>query len=155
MNPPTPKRGEIREATVDDLPELRDLAYRSKAHWGYDQEFMDAVAPSLAPTSEELPEGVFVLVRDERIEGFCAFKTKSGSVFLESLFVAPERIRHGIGEHLWDHAVDFARRAGHPSFLIESDPNAEGFYLRMGARSAGEIVSPASGRTLPLLRYEA
>ncbi len=155
MNAPASKPEGIRAATVADLPELRDLAYRSKAHWGYDKAFMDAVASSLAPTVEELAEGVFVLVCDERIAGFYAFKTKAGAVFLESLFVAPEWIRHGIGEQLWRHAVDFTRDAGHANLLIESDPNAEGFYLRMGARRVGEIVSQASGRTLPLLRYDA
>ncbi|OAI43033.1 hypothetical protein AYO41_00510 [Verrucomicrobia bacterium SCGC AG-212-E04] len=144
----------IRTATVDDLPELREVAYRSKAHWGYDAAFMKAVAPSLAPTAEELAEGVHVLVRDGHIAGFSAFVTKSTAVFLDSLFVAPEWIRHGFGEKLWRHAVDFARGAGHKSFLIESDPNAEGFYLRMGARRVGDIVSPASGRTLPLLQYD-
>ena len=145
----------IRTATVADLPELRDLAYRSKAHWGYDKAFMDAVASSLAPKVEELAEGVFVLVCDERIAGFYAFKTKAGAVFLESLFVAPEWIRHGIGEQLWRHAVDFARGTRRVHFMIESDPNAEGFYLRMGAQRVAEIASPASGRTLPLLRYDA
>ncbi len=153
MKPP-PERGTIRAATLADLPELRDVAYRSKAHWGYDRAFMEAVTPSLSPTADELSQGVFVLVRDERIVGFYAFLTKSGLVFLESLFVAPEWIRHGCGEQLWLHSMEFARGAGHADFLIESDPNAEGFYLRMGAKRIGEIVSPASGRTLPLLRRE-
>lgn len=154
MKAPTPKRATIRAATLADLPELRDIAFRSKAHWGYDRAFMEAVAPSLAPTADELRQGVFVLVRDERIAGFYAFLSKAGSVFLESLFVAPEWIRQGCGEQLWRHAIEFARGAGHADFLIESDPNAEGFYLRMGAKRIGEIVSPASGKTLPLLRCE-
>jgi hypothetical protein len=37
------------------------------------------------------------------------------------------------------------------TLLIESDPNAEGFYLAMGATRIDERRS-ASGRTLPLLR---
>lgn len=144
----------IRAATLADLPELRDVAYRSKAHWGYDRVFMEAVGPSLAPTAHDIPQGVFVLVREEHIAGFYAFLSKSGVTFLESLFVAPEWIRQGCGEQLWRHAINFARGAGVPYFLIESDPNAEGFYLRMGVKRIGEIVSPVSGRSLPLLRFE-
>jgi hypothetical protein len=39
---------------------------------------------------------------------------------------------------------------------IESDPNAEGFYLRMGARRIGENVYEIEGRKrkLPLLTVE-
>jgi len=39
---------------------------------------------------------------------------------------------------------------------IEADPNAEGFYRRMGARRVGEIVYALDGRerVLPLLTVE-
>jgi hypothetical protein len=39
---------------------------------------------------------------------------------------------------------------------IEADPNAEGFYLRMGARRVGESVYEIEGRKrkLPLLSVE-
>jgi hypothetical protein len=39
---------------------------------------------------------------------------------------------------------------------VEADPNAEGFYRRMGARRVGEINYPIDGqkRTLPLLVVE-
>ena len=39
---------------------------------------------------------------------------------------------------------------------IEADPNAEGFYRRMGARRVGEIVYELDGRerVLPLLAVE-
>jgi hypothetical protein len=45
---------------------------------------------------------------------------------------------------------------GHGS--IEADPNAEPFYLRMGARRVGEITRAWGGevrRTLPYLRVVA
>jgi hypothetical protein len=38
--------------------------------------------------------------------------------------------------------------------LIQSDPFAEGFYLRLGADRIGEVPSQAlPGRVLPLLVY--
>jgi hypothetical protein len=39
---------------------------------------------------------------------------------------------------------------------IEADPNAEGFYLRMGARRVGENVYDIESqrRALPLLKVE-
>jgi len=40
--------------------------------------------------------------------------------------------------------------------LVESDPNAEGFYTRFGAERTGVMESSAEqGRMLPLLRFAA
>jgi len=43
--------------------------------------------------------------------------------------------------------------AGHGTggLLVESDPNAEGFYLHHGARRLGERRSVTTKRLLPLL----
>lgn len=50
--------------------------------------------------------------------------------------------------------MEVARALGLSSLLIDADPNAEGFYLRMGAERVGEVPSGSiSGRMLPLLRY--
>jgi hypothetical protein len=52
------------------------------------------------------------------------------------------------------HAVETARATGDAAFFIESDPNAEGFYIAMGALRAGERVAASSGRVLPVVRYD-
>ena len=41
--------------------------------------------------------------------------------------------------------------AGTGGLLVESDPNAEGFYLHHGARRLGERRSATTKRLLPLL----
>jgi GNAT superfamily N-acetyltransferase len=64
---------------------------------------------------------------------------------LEDLWVDPVAIGSGVGRRLFDHAVVTAAGLGLTSLLIESDPNAEGFYLAMGAERIGERDS-ASGR---------
>jgi hypothetical protein len=53
----------------------------------------------------------------------------------------------------WGYDEEFmARDSGFEALLIEADPQAESFYLRMGAVRIGDTVSSATGRTLPLLR---
>jgi len=69
------------------------------------------------------------------------------------MWVTPTAIGSGLGRMLWSHAVETARANGYTAFSIESDPNAEGFYLRHGAKRVGEIVSAATGRVLPLMSY--
>jgi hypothetical protein len=57
---------------------------------------------------------------------------------------------------LFEHAMREAARRGASAVAIEADPNAEGFYLRMGARRIGENVYEIEGRKrkLPLLTVE-
>jgi GNAT superfamily N-acetyltransferase len=62
----------------------------------------------------------------------------------------------GVGRALFEHALEQARRLGHRTLRIEADPNAEGFYTRMGARHVGVTVTNIEGqrRELPLLLYD-
>lgn len=144
----------FRRATLEDGPALAALAFRSKAHWGYSPEFMEVVREALDPSDylEDWP--VYVCSVDDRRVGFYGFREIDGEIFLHDMFIAPEWIGKGIGRQLWEHCLYTAREQGWPKFLIESEPYAEPFYLHMGAVRMGEIVSPSTGRRLPLLRVE-
>jgi hypothetical protein len=50
----------IRASTIDELSNLSDLCFRSKAVWGYDEEFMDAFRGELSfePRDLELTPAV-------------------------------------------------------------------------------------------------
>ena len=73
-----------------------------------------------------------------------------------AISLLPEYIGTGVGRVLFDHAVRRAAASGAEVLGLESDPNAEGFYRRMGARRVGEISYPKDGqrRTLPLLAVD-
>ncbi|UJA81554.1 GNAT family N-acetyltransferase, partial [Bacillus cereus] len=48
-----------------------------------------------------------------------------------------------------------ANELGLKSFMIDSDPNAKGYYLKMGAKLIGETPSTVfKDRLLPLLKYD-
>jgi GNAT superfamily N-acetyltransferase len=97
---------------------------------------------------------VYVLEQASRPIGFYGFQQEGGQTFLHDLFIAPEFVGRGYGRLLWTHLLGTARTAGMDAFLIESDPHAEGFYLRMGARRVGQRVASETGRLLPLLQFE-
>jgi GNAT superfamily N-acetyltransferase len=144
----------FRRAVARDAALLAGLSYRSKAHWGYDVDFMDRVRADLTPSPEYLEScPVYVAETVDGVVGFYGFRELDGLTFLYDMFVEPEYIGRGVGASLWRHAVETARGAGYPEFFIESDPFALPFYLRMGALPKGERVSPTSGRALPLLVY--
>ena len=75
---------------------------------------------------------------------------------LEHLWVLPKAMRRGVGRALFVHAVERVRASGFETLEIESDPNAAGFYERMGARRVATTITELEGRLreLPVLVYE-
>jgi GNAT superfamily N-acetyltransferase len=148
-------RVRIRPARAEEAETLTDLALRSKAFWGYDAAFLArcrAVMTIKACGIEAQPHYVADLAG--RIAGFYGFEPEAAGVGLDYLFVAPDRVGRGIGRALWQHAVATARALGYPALIVVSDPNAEGFYLKMGCHRIGTRPSELEpGRQLPLLRF--
>jgi GNAT superfamily N-acetyltransferase len=146
----------IRRAEERDRAELARVAFRSKAYWGYDDAFMESARAVLTPSESYVAsERVYLAENaDGTILGFYGFLYEEEQLWLYDLFVTPESIGTGVGRALWNHAIAFARTTGEPSFFIESDPNAEQFYLKMGAHRDGERIAAETGRTLPVLRYD-
>ena len=147
-------RESIRAARAGEAAALSDLAFRSKAHWGYSEEFMEACRDELSLSEHDLREhATHVLVADEVVLGFYALERISDeAVELLHLFVDPSRIRRGFGRALMAHARATARAAGYRTLVIQSDPHATRFYESLGARSVGSRASASiPGRMLPLL----
>jgi GNAT superfamily N-acetyltransferase len=132
---------------------LSAIALRSKAHWGYDQDFLDRCRAELSFTPDQLATRRMVLAETAgQVLGFYSLDGQPPRGELGNLWVDPPAIGTGLGRRLWDHALAIARTAGFTELRIESDPNAEGFYLAMGAQPAGRTPSGSiPGRTLPLL----
>ncbi|MBL8155290.1 MAG: GNAT family N-acetyltransferase [Anaerolineae bacterium] len=144
--------GSIRRARPDEAEALTGLFWRSKAHWGYDEAFMARVRETLRITPEIIEQQhVYVLETDGRIAGFYALHVLPDRLHLEDLFIEPDQIGMGYGRRLFDHAVEVGRRLGYDSFTLESDPNAEEFYLKLGAIRVGEHESAIPGRFIPHL----
>jgi len=135
---------------------LSDLAFRSKALWGYSDEFMEGCREELALTPDEIREHpTYVLERDGTVLGFYALEPLASAgeaIELGHLFVAPTAVRRGVGRALLEHAIAEARRRGYRTLVIQSDPNAVPFYESLGARVVGTKDSASiPGRRLPLL----
>ncbi len=148
---------EIGRASPGDAEALTRIAFASKRHWGYPERWISRWSETLTITPE--------LVRDNEVYaafaggepiGFYALSGTGHGWELEHLWVSPAWIGSGVGRLLFEHAMDRAtsRRAKHVE--IEADPNAEGFYLRMGARRVGENVYEIEGqrRALPRMVVE-
>jgi GNAT superfamily N-acetyltransferase len=148
----------IRPAIPADAEALTAVARAGKRHWGYPEAWLEAWGDLLTITPEYLARNVVCCAEDAtgRVVGFYGLEHDGDRFRMEDLFLAPAAIGCGLGRQLFEHAVATARALGATLLVIEADPNAEGFYLRMGAERIGESVSRVTGteRVVPRLRYE-
>jgi len=145
----------IREANADEAPTLSALALRSKAHWGYPDEFIAACRDVLSYSPEQTASDnfhFFIAEISDRTVGFYALERSSPQeIHLEALFIEPEYIRQGYGHTLLEHAKARAMTLGAITMTIQGDPNAEPFYRSAGAKLTGQQESTVlPGRYLPL-----
>jgi GNAT superfamily N-acetyltransferase len=147
---------QLRPAEPAEAGPLSELAMASKAYWGYDREFLDACRAELTLSPDDVdPARVTVAEFDGRVLGFAVVAGGPPEVELAMLFVDPGHIGNGVGRALWTAAVDTAAALGAETVTIVSDPQAEPFYLAMGATRIGEVESGSiPDRKLPLLVAE-
>jgi len=145
----------IRRARTDEAALLTELGLRAKAVWGYDAAFLARCRTMMTVKSANIATRPhYVAELGGRVAGFYGLEPETEGVGLDYLFVEPELIGGGIGRALWDHAVATARALDHRALIVVSDPNAEGFYLKMGCARVGTRPSELEdGRRLPLLRF--
>src|SRR3984893_2772746 len=143
----------IRPPTIEELSELSDLCFRSKAVWGYDEEFMEACRGELSFEPRDLDlTPIAVAEHDGKLIGVAQVKVVNGEADLLKLFVEPSALRSGTGKALLVWATDVAKKLGATRLTIEADPDAAPFYRRMGAYDVGQAPSGSvPGRMLPKL----
>lgn len=144
---------ELRPGRPGEAAELSALALRSKAHWGYSTEFLEACRRELTVAESQL---VAVTVADAggMIAGFSLLEDHEADTELAMLFVDPPWIGHGIGGRLLAAALATARSRGHRHVDLDADPGAAPFYLKYGAQHLADVPSGSiPGRLLPRLRF--
>jgi GNAT superfamily N-acetyltransferase len=145
---------EIRRAVPTDAPALTRVAHAAKRHWRYPEEWiLQWKAALTVDESYVAARPVYCAVEDAECVGFYALIGEGATWELDHMWVAPSRIGAGVGTRLFEHALLTLRKAGGRTLKIVSDPNAEGFYRKMGAVRVGEEPSTPEGRKLPVLEF--
>jgi ribosomal protein S18 acetylase RimI-like enzyme len=148
---------QIIRVIPEQADELSRIALASKAHWGYPQRWLEIWSPQLtfSPEYFEQNEG-WVAISEDRLIGFYTLQEENGNASLENLWVLPEYIGKGVGKKLFLHAVELSRQRGYEILRLEADPNAVGFYEKMGMKQAGEHQYEVDGqpRRLPILEMK-
>ncbi|HEY0140723.1 MAG TPA: GNAT family N-acetyltransferase [Thermoanaerobaculia bacterium] len=145
----------IRRAVPSDAVRATEVARSAKAHWGYPAEWLARWHDGLAIKEQDIEvHPTYVAVVEDEVVGVCQVQGDSGRFMLEHVWVDPAAHGRGVGRALVEHAKGSVDGILH----IVADPNAEPFYLKLGAERVGEVEAPmpgAPGRKLPLLELPA
>ena len=144
----------IRPGAADEGTRLKEIAIASKGFWGYEPERVREWADRGDFSPARMQElTVFVAESEGRAIAWASLIPKEDVAWLEDLWVEPDWIGKGVGARLFRHAAEHARRDGATRLEWEAEPNALGFYEKMGARQVRESVSEW-GRTLSVMAVE-
>lgn len=150
----------IRRADPHEAEILSEIAMSAKRHWGYPERWLEIWKPQLtfSPGYFEEHES-WVADVDRTPVAFCTLLERQSRAWIENLWVAPAWMGRGVGRRLFTHALESSRRRGFKTLQLEADPNAVGFYEKMGMKLVGKRISDVDGqpRSLPILelRLEA
>jgi GNAT superfamily N-acetyltransferase len=146
----------IREAKSDEHKQISALALRSKGHWGYSPEFLEACRAELTYGPATCGSGrMWVITAEATMVGFSLLQGNPPVGELVALFVDPTAIGTGCGRLLLLHTIDAAVDQGFTRLVLDADPDAESFYLRFGASRIGSSPSGSIvGRQLPHLQFD-
>ena len=147
----------IRPASPDEADTLTRIAHEAKRYWGYPEHWLQRWQAELTISPDFITDNdVYVSEQEGELVGFYALVVRKDKTELEHMWVAPQYIGAGVGKELFIHAMQRAAGQNLSEVEICSDPNAEGFYKKMGATRIGEVAAELDGqaRVLPRLKID-
>lgn len=137
----------IRPVEPDEGELLREIAIAAKSHWGYD---LDRVK-EWAALGDFSPNGlrqknVYVAAVENTPVGWAAALPRGDVWWLDDLWIAPAWMGKGIGSRLFTYAAEQGRASGSRRMEWEAEPNALGFYERLGGRPLRDSKPGVWGR---------
>ncbi|TDW44345.1 putative N-acetyltransferase YhbS [Flavobacterium sp. 270] len=143
----------IQKAKPEDHIRLTEITKKSKAFWGYSEEQILAWDIQLTITSAYIQNNpVFNLVEDNKIMGYYSYIIEENNqVKLDNLFLLPEYIGKGLGIYLMNDFLQRMRNEKCKKIILDSEPNTEQFYQKLGFKKVGEFETSIKNRFMPIM----
>ncbi|MCV9930212.1 GNAT family N-acetyltransferase [Flavobacterium sp. LS1R49] len=146
----------IEKANITDHEILTEITKKSKAYWGYSAEQILQWDKNLTITQEYIKDNyVFKLLSEDLTIGYYSyFIEEKQNVILDNLFVRPEYIGKGFGKYLMDDFLNRIRESKFEKITLDSEPNAEAFYSKVGFVKVGEFETSIKNRFMPIMEMK-
>lgn len=156
----------ISNADENESEILTSISFASKRYWKYPEEYFEIWKEELTITYEYINQNqVYVAKTDGKAIGFISIVeveedfqagelTIKKGYWLDHIFIHPNYIGKNVGSELVLFAKVLCRKKNIGSLNILSDPNAKGFYSKIGAEYIREVPSNIKGRTVSLYKLE-
>ncbi|SHI13427.1 GNAT family N-acetyltransferase [Desulfosporosinus lacus] len=155
----------IRRAEDKENEILTLIAFKAKRYWKYPEEYFSVWMDELTITPDYINKNeVHVATVEGNAVGFISIvEVKSDfqvgdlmirkGFWLDHIFVHPSFIGNRVGSELILFAKKLCEENNISCLHILSDPNAKGFYNRIGAQFIEEVPSNIKGRTVSLYKF--
>jgi GNAT superfamily N-acetyltransferase len=132
---------------ADEGERLREIAIAAKSYWGYDLGRVKewAALGDFSPAGLR-QKNVYAAAAERTPVGWAAAVSQAEVWWLDDLWIAPDWMSKGIGRRLFTYAAEQGRAAGGRRMEWEAEPNALGFYERMGGRHLRDSEPSVWGR---------
>ncbi|MDQ6471372.1 GNAT family N-acetyltransferase [Flavobacterium sp. LHD-80] len=146
----------IEKANILDNQILTTITKKSKAYWGYSAEQIQKWDKSLTISQDYIRNNnTFKLIDNNLILGYYSYLFENEkTVKLDNLFILPKHIGKGFGKQL---LLDFLSRMKEEKIekiILDSEPNAENFYAKMGFVKIGEFETSIKNRFMPIMEMK-
>ena len=142
----------IERANINDGEILSEITKKSKAFWGYSEEQILEWNDNLTISKNYIESYyVFKLLDENTVIGYYSYILEKSSVKLDNLFVLPEYIGKGFGKYLVNDFLTRMRNQKIKKIILDSDPNAEEFYLKIGFKKIGQFETSIKNRFMPIM----
>ena len=143
----------IEKANNTDHEILTQITKKSKAFWGYSEKQIEIWSTFLTVTSGYIQaNAVYKISVEDQIVGYYSFINQDEkTIKLDNLFVLPEYIGKGLGRLLMEHFLMNIDKTDTKTMTLNSEPNAELFYSKLGFVKVGEIETSIKDRYMPIM----
>ena len=155
----------LRRVKDKESDTLTLIAFAAKRYWRYPEEYFDVWKDELTITEDYINQNeVHVAEVDGKAVGFISIVEVKNDFhvgellirkgfWLDHIFVHPSFIGKRVGSELIFFVKELSRVKNISCLHILSDPNAKGFYGKVGAQYIEEVPSNIKGRTVSLFMF--
>ncbi len=146
----------IEKATPKDYEILTQITKKSKAYWGYSEEQIEKWNDNLTISQNYIQTNtVFKLTNKNTIIGYYSYINKQENIVkLDNLFILPDYIGKGFGKYLIQDFLIRMRDNNCKKITLDSEPNAEKFYQKMGFKKIGQFETSIKNRFMPIMEMD-